>query len=165
MRANVCCVSLLRACYTLQYLHVPVSFSCTPDRQIQVWKRNTQASISEAHTTRGGSERERTCLHFVLLVFVGAGQLLSRVGRELGVVWEEELGEAILIPRVCSGSVRVWWVGAGGGGGNTLPLVGMCRILEKKRSGVSTDVLPHVQEQNVNLNGVAHIIGCQYATL
>ena len=54
-------------------------------------------------------------------------------------------------------------MGAGGGGGNTLPLVGMCRILEKKRSGVSTDVLPHVQ--NVTLNGVAHIIGCQYATL
>ena len=50
-------------------------------------------------------------------------------------------------------------MGAGGGGGNTLPLVGMCRILEKK----SFDVLPHVQ--NVTLNGVAHIIGCQYATL
>ena len=46
-------------------------------------------------------------------------------------------------------------MGAGGGGGNTLPLVGMCRILKKKRSGVSFDVLPRVQEQNV-----AHIVGC-----
>lgn len=56
-------------------------------------------------------------------------------------------------------------MGAGGGGGNTLPLVGMCRVLEKKRSGVSFDVLPRVQEHNVNVNGVSHIIGCQYATL
>ena len=49
-------------------------------------------------------------------------------------------------------------MGAGGGGGNTLPLGGMCRILKKKRSGVSFDV--HVQEQNVPFNGVAHIIRC-----
>ena len=56
-------------------------------------------------------------------------------------------------------------MGAGGGGGNTLPLVGMCRVLEKKRSGVSFDVLPRVQEQNANVNSVSHIIGCQYATL
>ena len=99
--------------------------------KIKYEKRNTQVwwpvphatesvSISEArslkytHTTGEveGSERERTCLHFALLVFVGAGQLLSRVGRGLGIVWEEELGEAILVPRVCRGSVRVWRVGA-----------------------------------------------------
>ena len=39
-------------------------------------------------------------------------------------------------------------MGAGGGGGDTLPLGGMRRILEKKRSGVSLDALSHVQEEN-----------------
>lgn len=47
---------------------------------------------------KGVGERERTCLHFALLVFARACALLSRVGRRLGIVWEEELGEAILVP-------------------------------------------------------------------
>lgn len=146
--------------------------------KIKYEKRNTQVwwpvphatesvSISEArslkytHTTGEveGSERERTCLHFALLVFVGAGQLLSRVGRGLGIVWEEELGEAILVPRVCRGSVRVWRVGAGGGGGNTLPLVGMCRILKKKRSGVSKFWRTPTCTRT-KCTFFAHIIGC-----
>lgn len=38
-------------------------------------------------------------------------------------------------------------MGAGGGGGDTLPLGGMHRILEKKRSGVSLDALSYVQEE------------------
>lgn len=47
---------------------------------------------------KGVGERERTCLHFAPLVFARACALLSRVGRRLGIVWEEELGEAILVP-------------------------------------------------------------------
>ena len=53
-------------------------------------------------------------------------------------------------------------MGAGGGGGDTLPLGGMRRILEKKRSGVSLDALSYVQEEKCH----THLCNkSQYCTL
>ena len=81
------------------------------------------------------SSRLRSCWCTPLQSWKKAGHCLGgRAGRG-------HIGP-LTLQRECEG------VMGGRGGGDTLPLGGMRRILEKKRSGVSLDALSHVQEEN-----------------